>query len=66
MSDTKEEYYDLYKRLHFYEEDSNEISEAVDNLWQQMTECENANDWETIEKVLPTFAEIVELEIGNE
>jgi hypothetical protein len=66
MSDTKEKYYDLCKRLHFHEEDGNKISDAVDELWQQMTERENANDWETVEKVLPTFAEIVELEMGDD
>lgn len=64
-SETENRYRTLCKKLHDYEEQGNDITEAVDDLWMQMTAREVINDWETISVCLDTFEQIVELEVGE-
>lgn len=63
-SETENRYRTLCEKLHDYKRQGNGITEAVDIVWHYLSKLEVINDWETIEQVLPTFAEIVELEIG--
>lgn len=64
-SETENRYRTLCKKLHDYEEQGNDITEAVGILWMQMTTREVNNDWDTISECLDTFEQIVELEVGE-